>query len=70
MADHHRSGTTAPVNFNSVEFFTIQLSPLADGAVFVAMTATTVDDEEPQPPRYHWGTTYRGRSKSVRRAAA
>jgi hypothetical protein len=30
------------------EFLRIELSPLADGNVFVAMTATTVDDFEPQ----------------------
>lgn len=32
----------------AVEFYTIQLSLLADGGVFVEMTATTVDDQEPQ----------------------
>ena len=32
----------------SVEFFNIELAPLADGRVFVSMTATTVDDQEPQ----------------------
>ena len=32
----------------AVEFYTIELSQLADGGVFVAMTATTVDDENPQ----------------------
>jgi hypothetical protein len=32
----------------SVEFFNIELAPLADGRVYVSVTATTVDDEEPQ----------------------
>ena len=31
-----------------VEFFRIELAPLDDGKVFVSLTATTVDDEEPQ----------------------
>lgn len=48
MADNHRPGSAAPVNFKSLEFFTIQLSPLADGNVFVAMTATMVDDQDAQ----------------------
>jgi hypothetical protein len=32
----------------AVEFYTIQLAQLADGAVYVSLTATTVDEEEPQ----------------------
>ena len=32
----------------SVEFYNIELAPLEDGRVYVAMLATTVDDEEPQ----------------------
>jgi len=48
MFDNHGSASAAPVNFKALEFFTIQLSPLADGNVFVAMTATTVDDQEAQ----------------------
>jgi hypothetical protein len=32
----------------AVEFYTIELSHLADGAMFLSMTATTVDEEEPQ----------------------
>lgn len=32
----------------AVEFYTIQLAQLADGAVYVSLTATMVDDEEPQ----------------------
>ena len=34
--------------WKAIEFYTIELSHLADGAMFVSMTATTVDDEEPQ----------------------
>jgi hypothetical protein len=48
MLNNHRPTSAAPVNFKSLEFFTIQLSPLADGNVFVAMTATTVDDQDAQ----------------------
>ena len=32
----------------SVEFYNIELAPLADGRVYVAMLATTVNDQEPQ----------------------
>jgi hypothetical protein len=32
----------------AVEFFTIELSQLADGGILVAMMATTVDGEEPE----------------------
>ena len=32
----------------AVEFYTIELVQLADGAFHVSITATTVDDEEPQ----------------------
>jgi len=32
----------------AIEFYTIELAQLADGAYRVLMTATTVDDEEPQ----------------------
>lgn len=32
----------------AVEFYTVQLSQLADGAVFVDITATAVDDQAPQ----------------------
>ena len=31
-----------------VEFYTIELAQLADGNLHVSLTATTVDDEEPQ----------------------
>lgn len=32
----------------AIEFYTIQLSQLADGAIFVEMTATSVDEQEAQ----------------------
>ena len=32
----------------AVEFYTIELAELADGMFSVSITATTVDDEEPQ----------------------
>jgi hypothetical protein len=41
-----RSGP-GPV-IRSVEFYNIELAPLADGRVYVSMLATTVDDQEPQ----------------------
>ena len=41
-----RSGA-GPV-IKSVEFYNIELAPLADGRVYVSMLATTVDDQEPQ----------------------
>ncbi len=41
------AGRTSPA-FGTVEFFRIELSPLADGKVFVSLTATTVDEHEPQ----------------------
>jgi len=31
-----------------VEFYTVELSQLPDGAIFVSMMATTIDEEEPQ----------------------
>ena len=34
--------------WKAVEFYTIELSRLPDGALFVSMMATTVDEEEPQ----------------------
>jgi len=37
----------APVIRNA-EFFRIELAPLADGKIFVSLTATTVDEDEPQ----------------------
>jgi hypothetical protein len=36
---------TTPVE---AEFYTVQLAPLIDGRIFVSLTATVVDDEEPQ----------------------
>ena len=38
----------APTTLKAVEFFTIQLAQLGDGSIAVSLTATTVDDEEPQ----------------------
>ena len=49
MLDIHArtSAGDSPV-VHGVEFFRIELSPLDDGQLFVSMTATTVDEEEPQ----------------------
>ena len=40
--------TEAGPVIRSIEFYNIELAPLADGRVYVAMLATTVDDQEPQ----------------------
>jgi hypothetical protein len=40
--------TDPPAVIRSAEFFSIELATLADGGVYVCLTATTVDDEEPQ----------------------
>ena len=48
LDSEHRLAPASPVSFKAVEYLTIQLSTLADGAVFVSVTAVTVDDEEPQ----------------------
>jgi hypothetical protein len=48
MFENDSRASPAPVNFRSLEFFTIQLAPLEDGDVFVAITATTVDDQDAQ----------------------
>jgi hypothetical protein len=37
-----------PTGRKLVEFYTIQLAQLADGMIHVALTATSVDDTEPQ----------------------
>ena len=42
-----RSGDAGPV-IRSIEFYNIELAPLADGRVYVSLFATTVDDQEPQ----------------------
>ena len=47
MAGSQSLDPTATV-IKSVEFFSIELAPLVDGRVYVSMTATTVDDQEPQ----------------------
>jgi hypothetical protein len=38
----------APMTRPLVEFYSIELAELADGSIHVALTATTVDDQEPQ----------------------
>jgi hypothetical protein len=47
MAGSRRS-SKAPLVIKSAEFFSIELAPLADGTIHVSITATTVDEEEPQ----------------------
>jgi hypothetical protein len=43
-------GATAPpkIPIPPIEFITIQLAPHADGRILVSLTATTVDEDEPQ----------------------
>lgn len=41
------AGGSSPT-LESVEFFRIELAPLADGRIFVSLTATVVDEQEPQ----------------------
>lgn len=48
MLDIHRRETAAPNALPDLEFLRIELAPLIDGAVLVSLTATTVDEEEPQ----------------------
>jgi len=47
MAGSQSLDPTATI-IKSVEFFSIELAPLVDGRVYVSMTATTVDNQEPQ----------------------
>jgi hypothetical protein len=50
MLDIHpraSAGCQPPV-IRGVEFFRMELAPLIDGKILVSLTATTVDEEEPQ----------------------
>jgi hypothetical protein len=50
MLDIHArdpTGRALPLPYG-VEFVRIELAPLADGRVFASLTATTVDENEPQ----------------------
>jgi hypothetical protein len=50
MLDIHTrtsAGRSPPV-IRGVEFFRIELAPLEDGSIHVSLTATTVDEDEPQ----------------------
>lgn len=38
----------SPQTHKAVEYYVVQLSEMADGGYYVSMTATTVDDDEPQ----------------------
>ena len=40
--------THTTITRKAVEFYSIELAQLADGTFHVSITATTVDDEEPQ----------------------
>jgi hypothetical protein len=47
-SESRRASAASPTIQSTLEFFVIELSPLADGTAFVSVTAVTVDDEEPQ----------------------
>ena len=48
MFDNHgRSAAANPEN-RPIEFLRVQLSPAIDGSIFVALTATSVDELEPE----------------------
>lgn len=50
MLDIHTrefAGRSPPI-IRNVEFFRIELAPLDDGSIHVSLTATTVDEQEPQ----------------------
>ena len=44
----HNTTAAVPSAYPGIEFIRIELAPLLDGTILVSMTATTVDDEEPQ----------------------
>lgn len=53
MLDTHGRASAAPPSSPSrttvpVEFYTVELARLEDGTVFVGLTATSFDEEEPQ----------------------
>lgn len=50
MLDMTRRATAAPVPppRTPVEFYTIELARLEDGNIFVGLTATSFDEQEPQ----------------------
>ena len=50
MLDIHtrQSAGCQPPVIRSVEFFRMELAPQMDGKILVSLTATTVDEEEPQ----------------------
>ena len=50
MLDIHTLKSTGSIStvIHDVEFFRIELASMDDGKVFVSLTATTVDDDEPQ----------------------
>lgn len=48
MLDISRGEIATLTTLPTVEFLRIELAPLMTGAVFVSLTATTVDEDEPQ----------------------
>ena len=48
MLDIQTGASAPPHPIPPIEFVTIQLAPHADGTILVSLTATTVDEDEPQ----------------------
>ena len=48
MLEIHDRSQAVSKSIPDVEFLRIELAPLADGQLFVSLTATTVDDQEAQ----------------------
>ena len=50
MLDIHTRAAASchPPVIRNAEFFRIELAPLNDGKILVSLTATTVDEQEPQ----------------------
>ena len=48
MLDTHGRNAAAHSRNRSIEFLRAQLSPAVDGSIFVALTATSVDELEPE----------------------
>jgi len=50
MLDIHTRASAGchPPVIRNAEFFRIELAPLNDGKILVSLTATTVDEQEPQ----------------------
>lgn len=48
MLDNHGRTDAAPPKIPPIEFLRVELSPLKDGTLFVAVRATSVDELQPE----------------------